>query len=508
MTEADKTTQPDRAVEVGHGVLFIGFAKASFMVFGALQKFLLARVVDLAEYGAFSVVNNAISIVNNTVVQGTIQSVSKFTAEDDARAGAVQRAGLKLQSVLGVAVAVAFFLAAPLVAGFVNAPEHTWLFRLSAAIPLVYAFYTVFVGTANGQRRFRVQASFDVGFSITKTVLLLAGAAVGHMAGHSVAGAFAGFIAAAVVIMLVAARKMWLAPGQGHFSPARLLVFMGGAVTYTGLINLALSYDSLLLRRFAGAALAGQGSKADALVGVYEAVRSLALLPYQALLVVTFVIFPLVSRSTFAEDRAATQAYVRQTLRYALIFGAAMAVVLGARPATLLRIFYPAGYGTGAAALPILAAGVVALALLSIAGSIVTASGRPYVAVGLVAITLVAGTGLAFTLVPRAVAGPAMLSAAAVSTAAGMLVGFLAALGYLWRRFGAGLPLLSVLRVLVATALAVGTARLVPGSGIVAGAAAMALAGLVFSAALLLAREFGATDREKFLKILHRKSAR
>ena len=294
MTEADKTTQPDRAVEVGHGVLFIGFAKASFMVFGALQKFLLARVVDLAEYGAFSVVNNAISIVNNTIVQGTIQSVSKFTAEDDARAGAVQRAGLKLQSVLGVAVAVAFFLAAPLVAGFVNAPEHTSLFRLAAAIPLIYAFYTVFVGTANGQRRFHVQASFDVGFSITKTALLLAGAALGHMAGHSVAGAFAGFIAAAVVIMLVAGHKMWLDPGQGRFSPARLLVFMGGAVTYTGLINLALSYDSLLLRRFAGAALMGQGSKADALVGVYEAVRSLALLPYQALLVVTFVIFPLV----------------------------------------------------------------------------------------------------------------------------------------------------------------------------------------------------------------------
>jgi hypothetical protein len=86
-----------------------------------------------------------------------------------------------------------------------------------------------------------------------------------------------------------------------------------------------------------------------------------------------------------------------------------------------------------------------------------------------------------------------------------MLVGFLAALGYLWRRFGAGLPLLSVLRALVATALGVGAAHLVPGSGIVAGAAAMALAGLVFVMALLLAREFGARDREKFLKILHRK---
>jgi O-antigen/teichoic acid export membrane protein len=361
----------------------------------------------------------------------------------------------------------------------------------------------VFVGTANGQRRFNVQASFDVGFSISKTILLLAGAAVGRMMGHSVAGALMGFIAAAVVIMLVAGRKMWLAKGDAQFSPWRLLLFMGGALAYTLLINLALSYDSLLLRRFAGAALAGQG--ADALVGAYEAVRSLALLPYQALLVVTFVIFPLVSRSTFAEDREATAAYVRQTLRYALIFGAAMAVVLGARPEILLRILYPAAYGVGAAAMPILAVGVVALALLSIAGSIVTASGRPYVAMSLVAVTLIAGAGLAFTLVPRAAAGPDMLFAAALATAVGMLVGFVVALMYLRRRFGAGLPLASALRVVLAVALAVLVARVLPGAGKVAGLAAMALAGIVYVGTLLLAREFGPSDREKFLKILRRK---
>jgi stage V sporulation protein B len=505
VNDSKTNPQADRAVEVGHGVLFIGFAKASFMVFGALQKFLLARVVSVAEYGAFSIVNNAISIVNNTIVQGTIQSVSKFTAEDDTRAGAVQRAGLRLQTFLGLGVALPVLLAAPLVADFVNAPEHTSLFRLAAAIPAIYAFYTVFVGTANGQRRFNVQASFDVGFSISKTILLLAGAAVGRMAGHSVAGALLGFIAAAVVIMLVAGKKMWLAKSSVPFSSGRLLLFMGGAVAYTGLINLALSYDSLLLRRFAGAALAGPG--ADALVGAYEAVRSLALLPYQALLVVTFVIFPLVSRSTFAEDREATAAYVRQTLRYALIFGAAMAVVLGARPETLLRVLYPAAYGVGAPAMPILAAGVVALALLSIAGSIVTASGRPYVAMTLVAVTLIAGTGLAFTLVPRAPAGPEMLLAAALATAVGMLVGFVVALVYLRRRFGAGLPLASALRVALAVALAVLVARVLPGTGVLAGLAAMALAGIVFVATLLLAREFGPSDREKLLKILRRKRA-
>lgn len=487
-------------MEAGRGALFIGFAKAFFMLAGFLQRVLLARVVGPAEYGAFSVVNNSISTLNNTIVQGNIQSVSKFTAEDDARAGAVQRAGLKLQIILGVAVALVFALAAPTIADLVKAPEHVSLFRLVAAIPLVYAFYAVYVGTANGLRKFHIQASFDVGFSTAKTILLLGGALIGATLGHAVTGAFLGFIAAALVILLVASRTVGMRPGQAAFSAERLLTFMGGVVLYTLLINLALNYNLLLLRRFAGAAVPGK--PADTLAGAYEAVRNLALLPYQALLVVTFVIFPLVSRATFAEDRAATAAYIRQTLRYALVLGVALAVVLSARPTTLLALLYPAAYGDGAAALPILVAGIVALALLSIACSIVTAAGRPDVAICLVALTLAVGSGLAFAIVRKAPPGPAMLTAAATATALGMLAGLGAALVYLWRRFAALPPLASVLRILLAAALAVGVARILPGSGKLAGLGAIAAAGIAFAATLLLTREFGATDREKFAKIL------
>lgn len=501
-----QTGTPDRAVEAGRGALFIGFAKAFFMVAGFLQRVLLARVVSPAEYGAFSVVNNAVSTVNNTMVQGTIQSVSKFTAEDDARAGAVQRAGLKMQAVLGLVIAGAFVAAAPLVARFVKAPEHVSLFRLVALIPLSYAFYSVFVGTANGLRKFRLQASFDVGFSTAKTVLLLGGAVVGRMLGHSVAGAFVGFIAAALVILLVAARTIGMRGEAQSFSAPRLVTFMSGVVVYTLLINLALNYDLLLLRRFAGEA--APGAPADALAGAYEAVRNLALLPYQALLVVTFVIFPLVSRATFAADREATKAYVRQTLRYALILGVGLAVLLAARPGALLAILYPEAYGVGAQALPILAGGIVALALLSIAGSIVTASGRPDVAIGLVGLTLAVGSGLAFAIVPDARPGAPMLAAAALATALGMLAGLLAALVYLWRRFAALPPLLSVLRVGSAAALAIAVARLIPGDGKVVGLAGCSVAALLFAVGLLVLREFGATDREKFAKILKLRSRR
>ncbi len=494
---------PDRAVEAGRGALFIGFAKAYFMVSGFLQRWLLTHLVGPAEYGAFSLVNNNVSTVNNTVVQGTIQAVSKFTSEDDTRADAVKAAGLRMQALLGTAVGLGFFLAAPLLAEFTHAPGHVTWFRLVAAIPLIYAFYSVFVGSANGLRRFHVQAGFDIAFSTMKTILLLGGAVAGRAMGHPVTGAFLGFIAAALLILIVAALVMKLPRSGDVFSMKRLMTFMGGVVLYTLLINVALNYDLMLLRRFAGAATAAV--QADTLAGNYEALRNVALLPYQALLVITFVIFPLVSRSTFAEDQEATRAYIRQTLRYALIIGTAMAVVLAARPAALLAILYPKSYGQGAAALPVLAGAIVGLALLSVAGSIINASGRPRVAVGLVATTVLAGSIAAVVLIPSSEPGAPMLLRTATATACGIAVGLTLAMVYLHRKFGAGPPLPTVARVAVATALAVGVGRLLPSGGKLLGLVALAVVGLVFAASLALLREFGATDLAKLKKIVRRR---
>ena len=503
MTESNtQPSRPDRAVEAGRGALFIGFAKAFFMVAGFLQRVLLARFISPAEYGAFSVVNNAISTVNNTMVQGTIQSVSKVTAEDDARAGAVQRAGLRMQAVLGLLVAGGFVLAAPFIAGAVKAPEHVSLFRLAAAIPLVYAFYAVYVGTANGLRKFHLQAGFDVGFSTAKTILLLAGAVLGRMVGHSVAGAFVGFIAAALVILLVAGRTIGTRAGQQAFPALRLVAFMVGVVAYTLLINLALNYDLLLLRRFAGAA--APGAPADALAGAYEAVRNLALLPYQALLVVTFVIFPLVSRSTFAEDRAATRAYVTQTLRYALILATAMGLALGARPGALVAILYPAAYAEGARALPILVVGECCLALLAVTCAILNAAGRAIAALSLMAGTVVTGVTAAFVLVPRAALGPEMLTAAAVAASFGMALGLVASVVYVRMRMGGSAPLATIGRVVMSGAAAVLLGRVLPLGGKLTGLAITGLVTAVYLGGLIGLGEFGPTDRAKLRKVLRR----
>jgi O-antigen/teichoic acid export membrane protein len=488
----------DRAVEAGKGALFIGAAKIFFMVSGFAQQVLLARLVNVASVGAFGAVNSAISMLNNTVVQATIQGVSKFTAEEDGRVDAVKRAALTLLAPVGLLFALAFFLGAPLIAKFENAPAYVPYYRIAAAIPLLYSVYAVFVGSANGQRRFRTQAGFDMTFSTAKTILLLGGAAVA-----GVTGAFGGFALAALLIVAVAARVMHLPrPGAlSRFPMSRFFWFWATIFGYNLLLNIELLYDQPLLHHFAGAIDSARGA---VIAGHYQALRTLALLPYQALLVVTFVIFPLISRATFAADREATRAYVTQTLRVALILATAMGVTLGARPAALLAILYRPEYGEGARALPILVGGECCLAMLAVTCAILNAAGRAMAALVLMATTVLIGLGVAYAVVPRVPLGADMLVAMAGATAAGMALGFLLSIAYVRLRLGGSAPLGTVVRVVVAGAAAVIVGRALPGHGRVLGFAITILVAVVYFAALVVLREFGATDRAKLRKVLRR----
>jgi stage V sporulation protein B len=478
------------------GAVFISIAKIYFMLSGFVQQVLLPRFLGLADFGAFAVVNNVISIVNNTVVGATIQSVSKFTAENDARAEAVQRAGVRMQVVLGAVLALVLFWGAPFIAAFVHAERYTTALRIAALIPFLYAIYAVFVGSANGLRQFRTQATFDIGFSTSKTILLLGLAALWR-----VNGAFIGFASAAAFILVVASRVMRLPPSAERFPQGRLVRYMGAVVIYGMLLNLALSYDLPILRHFAGAAGAGV---VEAVGAQYAALRNLALLPYQALIVVTFVIFPLISRATFAEDREATRLYVTQTLRYAVILVALMGIALAARPAALLGVIYPAAYVAGAPAMPILVAAECCLALLGVACSILNAAGRTRASVLLVALTVVCGTAAAALLVPRAAPGAPMLVAAASATAFGMVVGFVASAVYLQTSLGGTPPPATLGRVALAIAAGLAVGRFVPGHGRIVGLAAIALAVVAYVVVLLVTGELGPEDRAKLGRMLRR----
>src|SRR5215470_8117835 len=194
-------SQEDKAVGAGRGVLNIGVAKLYFMLAGFALETLLPRLLGAAAYGAYGLVNAWVSNINNVIVQGTILAVSRETTADPTRADAVKAAGLRMQLVLALPVAALFALCAPLWAWIEHDPGKAGLHALSALVVATYAFYTVFVGSANGTRQFHKQAGLDMTFSTLRVGGVLAAAAVGL----GVWGAIEAWIAAAAAILVVAA---------------------------------------------------------------------------------------------------------------------------------------------------------------------------------------------------------------------------------------------------------------------------------------------------------------
>src|SRR6185369_4423589 len=178
-----------KATGAGRGVLYIAFAKFYFMFVGLVVQVRLPAILSHAAWGSYSFVNSLVSPVNNVLVTGTIQAVSKFAAAEPEKARRVELAGLRMHVRLGLVVAILFIAAAPLV---------SWLFLdMSKTAPLMLgglivggnAFYAVFVGTANGLRQFHKQAGLDITFATLRASAVIGAA----LATHSVLASVAGF---------------------------------------------------------------------------------------------------------------------------------------------------------------------------------------------------------------------------------------------------------------------------------------------------------------------------
>ena len=515
----------------GRGVLYIAFAKFYFMFAGLVVQFRLPAVLSHVAWGSYSLVNALVSPVNNVLVTGTIQAVSRFSAQEPDKARLVQQAGLRMHLRFGLPIAILYIAAAPLVGWFLHDPSKVAPLILGGMIVGGNAFYATFVGTANGLHQFNKQAGLDITFATVRTIGLIGMA----MAGLGVMGVVGGWLAAVGVILVVATAWVGM-PGKiekaAQLPIAPMLKFFFGVAVYLALFNALMFVDTWLLKRLASeyyAAHAGDyaaaidhvvpwaqhatgyhpdpAALADVQVGYYAAVQNLARLSYQAIIAATFVVFPLVSRSTFTDDQETTKRYIQVTLRYSLMFATAIGVVMAANPTELLGVPYARDFATtGGAALFVLALGNVAFSVFAIAGTILNGAGLTRPAIVTAAITLVLAAVGNYIAIPLAMpTGHALLAAAAVTSGA-MLLGAALTGFALWRRLGAFLPALSLVRVLIATAAGIAVGRVLPFHGKLLALAGAVVTGAVFLVVLVATRELGKRDLDA-IKAVRRKRA-
>ncbi|MBK9265743.1 MAG: oligosaccharide flippase family protein [Polyangiaceae bacterium] len=498
------------AKSAGRGGLAIAVAKVSFIIFGFAQQLILERLLGQAGYGQISRVLAIVGVLNNVVVGAALQGVSRAvsTVPEDQTASAFART-LRIHVVIAVVLSLAFALGAGAIASAVGAPHIATPLRVVAAVVLLYGIYAPLVGSLNGRRKFLDQAGLDIGYGFLRTASMGIGAVVLlRLGGSGTFGAALGFVSAALLIVPIALTRSGIGRvGSSGPTAREYLGFLAPLALGQISLNLLLQTDFFLISRFAGEAATRLGldpTRADELTGTYRGVQLFSFLPYQLLMSVSFVLFPMLARARAERSEADVAAYTRSGVRIALVLTGLVSGTISSLAPHVLRFAYKseAIWQQGGPVLRVLAIGMGTFAMLGITSAALTSLGRERTAAALsaVAVVLIA-TGCSLV-APRAAFGPEMLLHTAISTSVALSICAVVAAFELRREARAFVAPMSLVRVAGAVAVTVALGAQLPWLGKLAVLAQGIVMATLYVAVLIVTGELGKQDLANVKKVL------
>lgn len=510
---AERTASADVARTAGRGGLAVAFAKLYFILIGLVQQVILPRVLGLHGYGALSSVLSISSIAYNPIVSTGIQGVSRAVAQSpDAEQAPAIRRTLSIHAVLALPLGLGFLLLAKTIGEAAGAPHLVGALRIVSGVVLFYSLYTPLVGVLNGQKRFLWQAGLDMLYATIRTAALVTGAlALGGPLGGAVAGASGGFVAASGLIFLIALGVVGIGKrGAGGPSVKQHLAFIAPLMLGQVLLNLLLQADLTLLRAFAAdsARAAGLGPEAaDPIVGAYRATQLFSFLPYQLLIAVTFILFPMLATAYRDGDREAVTRYVRAGVRLALVLMGLMVSVTSGLSGPLMRLVFPAQAAElGARSMQLLTLGFGAFAVFGILTTVLNSLKREVASMIVTAVAFALVVALCFLRVRGTVFGAELLWRTAIATTSGLSLATVCAAFLVYRTAGAVAPPTTLVRVVSAMALTIVLGRFLPHPGKLMTLVYAAALGALYMVLLLVTRELGRADLATLKTVLGKRA--
>jgi len=487
--------QQMRNQNIAKGFLSLSIAKVVFMISGFVIYFSLPRILSPAEFGNYGVIIGFVSIFNMMLVVGNIQAVSKFVSEKPGIEPAIRAAAFRAQTLIGGSISLGLFFSADFIAYLFKDPSLALPIRIISAMPCLYSFYAVVMGSLNGRGLYQRQATLDITFAILKTSLIIAGAVLMG----NVLGALSGFTVTSLLIMIIGLvyirsdhKEISIKDypeSHKRFSVKDLLRFEVSVMILTLLCNLLINMDLFMVKALVSAETSAE------LAGYYTAVQTFARIPYVLVVALALVMFPLISKSTFANDMNQCRRYIKSAFRFPLIIIAPIAIFISAYARDCMALVYPDPYSVAAPALVILALAELFLAMFYLATTIINSSGSPGLSIGITVVAITFHAGACWLLIPEY-----GLKGAAIASVIGWLMGFLCCGVYLFYRFKTLLSPLTVMRTTAAMVLTWFAATHFPFTGVYGTAVGIVFTLCVYWGILLTFREISIPELKSLMR--------
>jgi stage V sporulation protein B len=358
-------------------------------VLGYIFSVILSWLLPVDQFGTYGVYLAFYSILALFITTAFPWTTAKFLSSEDSLE---QRYKIFKSSLVGnILIAVVISIIFYFVYSF--SPPRTgderWLVLLILVILLVNSPLTVYLGALQGLFRFKQLGIIQL---LVAVLRLASGAGLVYL-GYGVLGALAGYLVAAIIVLVVAVYllrgfRFWQGRGWGG---SRILTF--APAMFFGILGITLLSNLDIL----GVKFLTEAIVSSELAGYYQSALILARIPVLVTGAMMMAIFPFISKYAESDSRS----YSHTSLKYATLLVFPVAIAIALKPVSLITLFFPQSYAAGADALRVVAIGMGLLSLIQVLANTFQALGRPWTPA--IALIVVSGvqTGALVGLVPK-----------------------------------------------------------------------------------------------------------
>jgi O-antigen/teichoic acid export membrane protein len=472
----DRQRRGTRQLLLARGVFFVAAYAISAM---------LARALGPTDYGIYGVILSQLLWLEMVVNAGIPAATAKLVADGRHDPDDVERSARTLLLGVSGVVLVAGWSLASAVAPLMQIPNGATLLRIAVLDLPFAALYASYEGIFAGHRRFGAMAMAQVAQALARVTAVSALIVIGF----SIEGALVALVLSSVALCL--GLTAWYPPkglggGRGIISEI---------VRFTGPLALCLISGQVLLNLDLWS-LQGLWTGSGEVVGQYVASLNLARILAVIPTVQASVLFTSVAWAAASHDNARAVRHIQEASRFAIVIATAACVILGMNGAEILGLLFSSAYAEGKRFLPLQLAGFGLFALLDVFANGLMAAGRHRV----VAVVLTATVPLVwlsnYALIPQI--GPV---GAAISLVVGVAVGAAVTGVLVYRHFGMPIRIMTVTRVLAASAIVSLASAALPVGGPLVLVKVAGLGGLFMLTLYLLGevtpQDFGLTLRSR-----------